>query len=78
MARRRRIWRIGEGTWVIGETRPRPVKGAEALALLREMLEARRAGALRAKAGTYLTARERRERAKKAAAARWGKRETEA
>src|SRR5262249_37386695 len=44
MARKRRLFRIADGAYLLAEERPKQVGGAEAERILRGMLEARRAG----------------------------------
>ena len=70
MGRRRRVYRMGPGVLIVSEYRPVPVRGADAERFFLGMVEARRLGM---RSGSALTAAERRERARKAARARWAK-----
>ena len=71
MGRRRRVYRMGPGVFILSEYRPVPLRGAEAERLLLGSVEARKLGL---RSGLGLTAEQRRERARKAARARWAKR----
>ncbi len=66
---RRRVYQIGEDTWLVSAQRPKKVSGPAARAFLRDMLEARRPERGR----SYLSAAERTARARKAARTRWAK-----
>jgi hypothetical protein len=70
---RRRVYQISPDTWLVSVKRPKKISGAAAEAFLRDMLEARRIG----KAKSFLSPEQRKERARKAARARWGKRPAE-
>jgi hypothetical protein len=69
MGRKRRLYRIAPDVYLLAPERPRKVAGPEAERVLRGMLAARQIGL-----GFTLTPQQRKERARRAAAARWGKR----
>ena len=69
MGRKRRLYRVAPDVYLLATERPRKVGGAETERVLRGMLAARQVGL-----GFTLTPQQRKERARRAAAARWAKR----
>jgi len=68
MARKRRLYKVAEGTYLLADSRPVLVSGVEAARILGGMVAARRVGL-----GYSMTAEQRSERGRRAVAARWAK-----